>query len=403
MNRLPWILTTTLLLFGACEEAFAPYDDDFGAPAAVGGKADELADETDLLEETLLAYVNEAGPAELAAAGLDSRQVSNVVAARPIASVAALAAVPHVGNATLRKLLASAAPDEVAAGAGFWDQVLLGPGQAAAALEMADGAALLSLGCDLGFSESMAARIVDGRPYASLDELVAVRYVGSAQIARLKAWSGWWVRAEAIAHHRYDCVAFTDEQAAAGLDVANWAGYGQLGGNLYGLLEPGRPFSDLGQVAAVRGIGPHRMSRLRALADRQLQGEYTPAPDSIRGLLGGQTSSPLVLGAVRVLGAEPSGIWRVFHYSGGVSLEVPCVRVADHDDPTPHLPGRSALYCHESISSQWQVDFHEMRAEDALAFADSLEHARAAGVPVVPGTLVYEVRAGEGPFLFRRR
>ena len=132
---------------------------------------------------------------------------------------------------------------------------------------------------DVGLDPRAAERIVRHRDgadleagteddllFASLDDLLEVPYVGSSV---LEAIDDYLVElAEDGA--QVEGVAFTDEEAALALALANTASFEELDEELeldrraaQGIVEQ-RPFSTLADVAEVAYVGPASLERLRA-------------------------------------------------------------------------------------------------------------------------------------------
>ncbi len=323
---------------------------DEGDLSATLGEEGGLAAEEDGLADALVSFANTAAPEELGTV-VDSRARDEIVAARPLAGVGALAAVPYVGDATLEALLAHVAPEASAAGAGFWEERLLGAQQAAAVLEMANVLELATLGCDVGLSATMADRVIAARPFATLDAVVDVPYFGASHLARFEAAFGWWEGGVSAA--TLDCVSFTTEQLEAGLRFVNEAGWSQfcaMGGCGFGGwsaavedLVAGRPWASLADVSAMYGMGPARMAAVRRGSDEVLAGLVLGA-DTVRGVVaGGAIDEHVDLGLVTVLASVPAPY--VYVPGTGIRFTQDCVSIADADDSTPDAPGHSALLC----------------------------------------------------------
>ncbi len=319
------------------------------------------ADESTLSSE-VLDFANTADVATLRTA-VSSSAASAIVAARPIASMAALASTSYVGDAALDGLLRAVAADDVAAGAGFWEETLLSVDQAAATLEMANVLELGTLGCDIGLTSTMAQRVTAARPLADVTALVDLPYFGAAQLRRFKDAVAWYRAGDATAT-RLDCVAFTADQRDAGLRFVNEAGYGQLcavGGCGFGgwsaqvgIITAGRPWASLDAVAQSYGIGPASMGSIRRGADDVLGGLLL-GPDSVRSVLAGEVLGEWVkLGPTELL--EPAvDVGSVYVPGTGYRL-AGCERIADAGDPEPAT--HSALHCVATCSPETRYWFH---------------------------------------------
>jgi hypothetical protein len=318
-------------------------------------------DEADLAD-ALLAYVNTASAADLAKAS-NTTVANNIVAGRPLTSVGQLAAVPNVGNATLHALLRRAAPDEVAEGAGFWEKTLVTASQAETILEMANALELTTLGCDLGLA-SVGKRVVEARPLATMTQLVDVPYFGATQLRRFKSNVAWFASGDA-SHARLDCVSFSDDELAAGLQFVNRAGFGQLCAvsscgfstwiSRVGDLTAHRPWTSLEQVSARKGFGPASMSAIRDGARNVLHG-MSLGVDSVRRVLAAEVWGEWVeLGPTQTLEASVD-VGVVYVPGTGYRLSS-CRRIADADDAQPHA--NSALSCHAGCSQLTRFWHHQ--------------------------------------------
>jgi DNA uptake protein ComE-like DNA-binding protein len=316
------------------------------------------------LAATLLAHVNTMPVAELAKAS-NATLAASLAAARPFASVAQLSAISGVGNATLQGLLRQAAPTEVTAGAGFWEKLLVTAAQAETIVEMANALDLTTLGCDLGLS-SVGKRIVAARPIATMTQLADVPYVGASQLRRFKANLGWFGAGDAL-QARLDCVAFSDDELAAGLQFVNGAGFGQLCSvgscgfspwvSRVDELIAHRPWTSLDQIAATAGFGPAAMSAIRHGARNVIDG-VSLGQDSVRGVLAAEVWGEWVdLGPTQVLDANVD-VGVVYVPGTGYRLSS-CQRIADAADPQPHAS--SELLCRggcSQLTRYWRHQQH---------------------------------------------
>lgn len=128
-------------------------------------------------------------------AGLDVRAARNLVAHReggdPFDSVAEIDAVPQVGESALAKLVDWAraegwvTDDDLY---GVVEGVALTRDEAAAALRVANTSDLETLDRDVALDARAAANLVDLRPFATLEDVALVPYVGAAAIGHLVDW-----------------------------------------------------------------------------------------------------------------------------------------------------------------------------------------------------------------------
>ncbi len=141
---------------------------------------------------SLVELANRATEAQLRRAGLDTRQATSIASSRPIGTIDELAAVPYVGPAAARKLIAFLPAwdggEALVAGGGFHDGVAFGPVDEAIALDAARRATRDELVVVCGIAPAQAATVVGNRPaggYASLAAVAAVRGVGTVTMRRL--------------------------------------------------------------------------------------------------------------------------------------------------------------------------------------------------------------------------
>lgn len=219
------------------------------------------------------------------AVGLDSRAAQGIVAARngadgvapsaddaPFASIAALDAVPYVGDAAFGKLevYAAAHPapkSETVEGVSFlgWqsESVVYGVNHAT----LAELDALL---------DSRAAQaLFNLRPYPNVAAMGPQPYVGTTALTQLRGHAlTWW----AAMHSQppslagtFDGVTFDDHDAPIALAIANEALVSQLEAHDIKsspatTLASNRPYATLAAVAAQKGIGQATMQALLVYA-----------------------------------------------------------------------------------------------------------------------------------------
>ncbi len=240
-----------------------------GAGALEDGQAGELEEGGSQLttaeKQLVVDAMNDArtSVASLTASGVSSGAAKNLVSHRDGAdaaygtadddrfdSYAEVDAVALVGTATLARLLTYAqgllgvAP---ATGGGTWDGVAFTAEEAAATLKVCNDATQLQLTGEAGITTTAARNIVASRPLASMDALAAVSQVGTATMAKLKAYA-----AASAPPARPDLNAMTAEQldACGGVGPAIAAAIVEYRGR-YGALESAE------EVRALPTLGWH--------------------------------------------------------------------------------------------------------------------------------------------------
>jgi DNA uptake protein ComE-like DNA-binding protein len=132
---------------------------------------------------------------------LDSRAAQNIVAARPFASIDALAAVPYVGKSALRSLLAYAKdppPDpDVNRQTYVVDGVEMTVAQANGLVDMANRASFEELDEWVGLNARAATRIVEARPIPTIEHLGEVKYVGASALSKMLDYLPMWLGVDA--------------------------------------------------------------------------------------------------------------------------------------------------------------------------------------------------------------
>lgn len=194
------LLALSIVLAGCGEGFEAETPDAFAfdaskadaAAVAVKGVAFSAGEAT-----ATLSLVNDAALEVLALdAGVGTRAASNIVGARPIASVVALAAIPYVGPATLVRLKQFAVnwrggePGAPECGAGGrFDDVSFSSAEECRALDIANSAGFLQLA---GLDPTARRTIYDGRPWKNLRAVAAAAGVGKATMNSLRALAAEW-------------------------------------------------------------------------------------------------------------------------------------------------------------------------------------------------------------------
>ncbi|MBN2493435.1 MAG: helix-hairpin-helix domain-containing protein [Deltaproteobacteria bacterium] len=163
-------------------------------PQVVSGVSFSAAEATAVLE-----IANSASSAQLDdEAGLDTRAASQIVAARPIADLPALDAVPYVGATALEQLKAfipswqqGGQPEPPPAGGGTYDGVAFSAAEEATALEIANLASATQL-TEGGIGSSPRKILLEQRPWANLAAVAAYSGIGAGTMSALKAMVPGW-------------------------------------------------------------------------------------------------------------------------------------------------------------------------------------------------------------------
>ena len=114
----------------------------------------------------------------------------------------------------------------------------------------------------------------DDDVFGSIEEIDAVKWVGSGALLRLLAFADktGYVPAASELLGVYDGVAFSVAQAYAVLDVVNEAPFttlddsARLNARAARSIVGGRPFTSVGQLAGARYVGKAALSRLKAFS-----------------------------------------------------------------------------------------------------------------------------------------
>jgi DNA uptake protein ComE-like DNA-binding protein len=140
-------------------------------------------------------------------ATLTSTASNNIIAARPIATMDALAAVPYVGTAALTDIKnyipawKSSSTTQPSGAGGTYDGVTFTDDEAVDALDIANRATFYQLTEKATVTTTSANSIIAARPIATMDELAAVPNVAAAALTDIKnyipSWPGMPVEAPA--------------------------------------------------------------------------------------------------------------------------------------------------------------------------------------------------------------
>jgi DNA uptake protein ComE-like DNA-binding protein len=133
---------------------------------------------------------------------LDSRAARNIIAARPIGDMEALAAVPYVGKAAITRLLRYALdppPDpDVNRQSYVVDGVEMTVPQANGLVGIANRASFQQLDDEAGLDARAARNIIAARPIPTIERLGAVRYVGASALRKLLDYLPRWNGVETV-------------------------------------------------------------------------------------------------------------------------------------------------------------------------------------------------------------
>jgi len=163
-----------------------------GAACATDDVGTDMAAHTEIPAEGtceaagMLKVANEATFEELDVdAALDKRAAENIVAARPIATLAELDAVGYVGPSALKKILAYAEAQGLLASCGPFQLPDEGTCEADAMLAVANEATFEELDVDAALDKRAAENIIAARPITSLAQLDEVAYVGLSALEKI--------------------------------------------------------------------------------------------------------------------------------------------------------------------------------------------------------------------------
>lgn len=272
---------------------------------------------TDAEEAAVLDMANRATAAQITSEiGQTSTVANNVVSARPITTMAQLAAVPYVGTVAMTKFKAYVPqwtgattpppppPPSTAVG-GTYDGVIFSSSEEAAALAIANGSTLDALKAG-GVAATPAGLIVNNRPWATLKAVSDLSGIATATMTALKnmaiasgATSGGTGTTPTATGGTYDGVVFTADQEAKALDICNKAGYSQMrsiSGTARNIIYEKRPWTNLAAVANAANIGATAMTALKTMTASWSIG-VTGKIDTVRML---KTAPPPLNTGVRI-------------------------------------------------------------------------------------------------------
>ncbi len=273
---------------------------------------------TDAEEAAVLAMANQATLVQLTTGmGQTSTAANNVIAARPIGTMAQLAAVPYVGTAALGKFKAyvptwtgSTAPPPPppptpTATGGTYDGVVFSAAEEATAVSICNTATLEQVKAG-GVTATPAGILVNNRPWANLKAVADFSGIGASTMTALRnmvpSWSGTVTPPPpppATTGGTFDGVVFTADEEARALDICNKAGYSQMSsitGTARNIIYDSRPWSSLAAVSGTPNIGATAMKALKNMAATWTIGT-SGRIDTVRML---KTSPPALNTGVRI-------------------------------------------------------------------------------------------------------
>ena len=234
------------------------------------------------------------------AVGLDSRAATNILVHVAGADgvvlsadddlfgdVAELDAIAYVGDAAFASLI-SYAHVHPAPTAESVEGVLFHGWEAEAVVWGVNNATLEELDVGAALDARAAQNLVAGRPYANVSAMGPVAYVGGVALGALRdyadVWFGMLHDATPPLAGTFDGVAFDEATAHTALDIANGATSAELTGHGMAAspaakIVASRPYTTLGAVAALTGVGTATMTALHGYAQ---SGDWgTPATDCV--------------------------------------------------------------------------------------------------------------------------
>ncbi|MFC1705992.1 FG-GAP-like repeat-containing protein [Planctomycetota bacterium] len=226
-------------------------------------------------------------------ATLTSRASNNVVSARPIASMEELALVSYVGTAALTDIKYyiptwTSGATTPSGGAGETHEgVAFTTVEAETALDIANNASYDQLRNEATLTSTAANNIMAARPIATMGDLAAVSYVGTAAMTDIKNYIPSWSGGSSSGGGgdgggTYEGVAFTESEVTLALDIANNASYDQLRNEATltstaaNNLMAARPIATMDDLAAVPYVGTAAMTDIKNYIP-----SWTPTPPVI--------------------------------------------------------------------------------------------------------------------------
>ena len=251
---------------------------------------------------SVLAVVNYPGT-DVAAldhvAGLDSRAATNIIIRRNgadgvspsgddvmFASLAEVDAIPYVGDAAFKKLVAYAVAHPAPASETV-EGVLFQGWQSETVTWAANHLDLAALDAVLDIRSANA--VLDQRPFLNVAQIGPLPFVGKSALEALRGQAQtWWATMGSDGSQRlggtFDSVVFDEATAAVALAISNEAALGDFTSHGVtstpaNLIIAARPYTTLAAVANVSGVGPATM---KALHDYAASGQWgVPAgPDA---------------------------------------------------------------------------------------------------------------------------
>ncbi len=213
--------------------------------------------------------------------GLSSRAARNIITARNGAdgvypspddhrfdTLEEVETVKYVGAATMQ-LLHDYVVDHPAPAGTLVEGVEFTAVEAAAVLWGVNSASVEELDFDVALSSTAARSLIEHAPYDDMAALAAAPGVGQATLLALRGYAANWSDISALAG-TFDGVAFDGREAADTLELANHATFedfvavGIQSSAAHAIVDH-RPYASMDAVAAVTGVGPSTMTKLKAM------------------------------------------------------------------------------------------------------------------------------------------
>jgi len=185
--------------------------------------------------------------------------------------------------------------------AGTFKGIVFSTTEASLTLDFVNRAEVAVIASESGVGARTAEAIVAARPFATVARLSTVPGVGSATLTKLKVFAQRWAQTSALSGSvqcglggKLDAVVFSGTEECQALDLANSAGFLQLGGidlAARRLIYDRRPWRALRDVSATSGIGSGAMRQLRTLTAGWVVG-HSGRLDTIERVLRDRPSSP---------------------------------------------------------------------------------------------------------------
>ncbi|MFC1705934.1 helix-hairpin-helix domain-containing protein [Planctomycetota bacterium] len=234
-------------------------------------------------------------------ATLTSTAANNIVAARPIATMGALAEVSYVGTAAMTDIKnyvpswLAAAPDPGSGdggGGGTYDGVTFTESEIALALDIANNATFDQLRYEATLTSTAANNVVAARPIATMEALAAVSYVGTAALTDIKSFIPSWTPTTPTPGQggTFEGVVFSDDEARTALQIANTAIFDQLRNDATLTstaainIIAARPIATMDDLAAVSYVGAAAMADFKSYIPNWTGPGWEPTKTTIQDL-----------------------------------------------------------------------------------------------------------------------